>query len=651
MFYAINIRYPKKKIKQFSDEALEKKSILQIPLEELREYVKSFISYDAYVLSFNNPDCPYIYAPNNLVSPKVLALYVEEFGISAAKTIPQNMQKYFQDYHMMPDSQTVSDAIENFDESTKKEYLSSFLTPEEITEFLVEHNINTVNEYVEWKKQFWKSGFHYYWKSKQKLIRLQDRIPVQFFPAVPVDIPTADILLRYLDEIFPSPKEPRRGLSVPEIQAQANLVNKNFYYGFIKTRNITSLGVDKGWLINKGFYFILDGRKYRIPGNPHQDTDFRKAVDTLLSKRSGLELCPNDLILPSLSDCELLLDDCAAKLGLLNRESFQQYVTTFGNKCIAGKSGTPDNYYFIIDNKNVKINQILEGAFKNLDIETVREIIIKVKEKYEILTDSKANRALKKLASDQEFTEKLKDQNGERLILKTEFYLKNLADYEPFIASIFTTRNDDDFKKKGVSAFRAFHAAYNVDPNVSKQQSTWKFNLTSKDIMKMSKDEKFLARINDPDFSEFTVTRTQEDERGRYNISANTPFGTTAQSILDRGEVNIFPNLFSCDAALFTVDGHLRYIIEFDGGDHYPSKNANEDGRGGAKNLIKKVASDRIKNSYANDVGVKIIRIPFYLIPQKALPADYERLIRNIVGNYLGTTPTSDNVNLFKHSS
>lgn len=63
------------------------------------------------------------------------------------------------------------------------------------------------------------------------------------------------------------------------------------------------------------------------------------------------------------------------------------------------------------------------------------------------------------------------------------------------------------------------------------------------------------------------------------------------------------------DFAIFTDDGDIDFLLEYDGEQHFVAKSK----FGGAKGLYQQQHNDKMKNDYCKQHGYRLVRIPYWM--------------------------------------
>ncbi len=98
-------------------------------------------------------------------------------------------------------------------------------------------------------------------------------------------------------------------------------------------------------------------------------------------------------------------------------------------------------------------------------------------------------------------------------------------------------------------------------------------------------------------------------------------------SILSRA--NFLPARYTFDAVITDQDNNVKFVLEFDGSDHYIARKGNT--------VANKLVSDQVKENFCAKNGIKSIRIPYFSKHKSAnFEKDFEAFVMNIVKKYLG---------------
>lgn len=264
-----------------------------------------------------------------------------------------------------------------------------------------------------------------------------------------------------------------------------------------------------------------------------------------------------------------------------------------------------DKYYFI-------------PAFRNLS-DKLKNTYEEIASKKEV-SNSLANQALKELNKEQDLIEILKQFGYE---YKTERRAWTDPRFQTFIKTEIQTRDAKNIFNYFWNAIKNRKKIFTNDNN----KNIHKFNLSTHFFHPTPQEYK--DAILDPEnpLYEFEVYW-----EGR-NVMCKTNLPNTISKPMKLMMADFRPETYRFDAVLLKGN-EIKYIIEFDGSDHFSSlRNYSE-----PANFMTKLTSDQIKSAFSDKYNIPIIRIPEYNKRQKTnqFKNEFKTFILNILKQTLG---------------
>ena len=305
----------------------------------------------------------------------------------------------------------------------------------------------------------------------------------------------------------------------------------------------------------------------------------------------------------------------------INAINYDNYKETFPVTRLPKINNQIVKYY------TYKNEYYLIPAFRNLSpkLKNTYEEIASQKE----TSNSLANQALKELKEEEDLIEILKQFGYE---YKTERRAWTDPRFETFIKTEIQTRDAKNIFNYFWNAVKNRKRIF-TDTN---NKNIHKFNLSTHFFHKIPEDYK--NAILDPEnpLYEFEVYW-----EGR-NVMCKTNLPNKVSKPMKLSIADFRPETYRFDAVLIKGN-EIKYIIEFDGSDHFSSlRNYSE-----PANFMTKLTSDQIKSAFSDKYNIPIIRIPEYNKRQKNnyFKNEFKTFILNILKQTLGIQNKPETIN------
>ena len=273
-----------------------------------------------------------------------------------------------------------------------------------------------------------------------------------------------------------------------------------------------------------------------------------------------------------------------------------------------------NKYYFIPSFRN--LSQKLKNTFE--EIASKKQV-----------SNSLANQALKELNEEQDLIEILKKFGYE---YKTERRAWTDHRFQNFIKTEIQTRDAKNIFNYFWNAVKGRKKIF-TDTN---NKNIHKFNLSTHFFHPIP--EEYKKAILDPDNPLYEFEIYWE---GR-NVICKTNLPNIKSTPVKLSSAEFKPEIYRFDAVLLK-NNEIKYIIEFDGSDHFTSyRNYSE-----PANFMTKLTSDQIKSAFSDKYQIPIIRVPEYNKRQKTsqFKNEFKTFILNILKQTLGTQQNPENIN------
>lgn len=137
-----------------------------------------------------------------------------------------------------------------------------------------------------------------------------------------------------------------------------------------------------------------------------------------------------------------------------------------------------------------------------------------------------------------------------------------------------------------------------------------------------------------------------DEERSctKWKCTTRTPDkdGQIDLQVFDINNNNFDPSAYTFDAVVVDGSNRVRYILEFDGSDHfYPRRNTDID-------ITNKIVSDQIKNNFARSFEIPIKRIPYFAKKKSGnFEQEFQKHIIDMLSEHYveGYTKPTENIN------